>query len=207
MNTRQILLLIFICFSLMGSSCCNKDEAPIVYIPLDTTFLSYCAFPVGSWWVYEEQNTGQRDSFYVAYYYTETMKNSDENLNYYELGYRITTLIDTFNFGARPWGDESGYRHKFTEYYNVNNGTLSADRFFYPISITDTVNYNLFLKNVLDTITINSILYTNIYVMANKSSVYNNKIKTEYYCKNVGVIKRELFNGEIWEIENYYIKN
>lgn len=198
--------VLFLFFFFSSCQSCKKDEKPIVYIPLDTTFLSYCAFPVGSWWSYKEINTGQRDSFYVTRTEQEAIRDHHSDLDYYKLIYHITNLNDTFYYSTKPFYFSTYYTFVLYEIYNAYNGTHIAARFFSPYNNDTLYNYGcLYLKMSIDTMTINGHLYNNIKVMENKASTYGNKIKTEYYCKNVGVIRKELFNGEIWEIKNYHI--
>jgi len=39
----------------------------------------------------------------------------------------------------------------------------------------------------------------------NKIKSYDTQPQTIYYAKNIGVIKKELFNGQVWELKRYFI--
>lgn len=55
------LLYLIICYALGLSSCGPNDEVkPTYYIDQDTK--DFCIFNVGSWWVYQDSASGQRDT-------------------------------------------------------------------------------------------------------------------------------------------------
>ena len=199
-------ILIVLIFSAVD---CRKKDEPVYYIPLNNGFLSYVSFPVGSWWVYEEVNTGKRDSIYVVINNTLKKENRQDNNYYYQLEFRLKNNFGEYYFWARP--DKNIFLndtvYTCTEAYNLNNGTYTAIRFFYSKQ-RDTlysINDNTYIKNIFDTLILNSSLYTDIYQIENSNQLYGNQIKSEYYSKNIGIIRKELFDSTIWELKKYFI--
>jgi hypothetical protein len=201
------LILLILTMPLLALKC-KKDEPPKFYIPLDPNFMAYCAFKQGSWWTYKDLNNGQKDSVYVSYYKTENVDSRNYDYDYERLTLHTISLEDTFYYNGSPFPKGEGSQWLLQENYNVSNGTYSEWRFYYVnILPANTPDYATVDK--LDSLTLSSsgAVYYDIYKIENSDSYYYNWIKTEYYARNVGVIRRELFNGAVWELTNYYIQN
>ena len=68
-NRKYPLLLIAVLIIAL-SSCQKRETIEVRLCPEDESYeaaLEWCYFDVGTWWVYEEENTGVRDSIYVYY--------------------------------------------------------------------------------------------------------------------------------------------
>jgi hypothetical protein len=65
------------------------------------------------------------------------------------------------------------------------------------------------LKMRYDTIKdviVDSIPYTNVKIFQNLVAPSNTKLPKElWYVKNVGVVRKELFNGEVWNLVKYTV--
>lgn len=206
---KPILILFFTSFLIFNGISCNKEPSKSL-VKFDPVFLSYFAFPKGSWWTYKEINTGKTDSFYVDGFKIENFTNSDEDNYYYErLRYHLTGEKYVASGDARPNPNIklNTLLYQYIERYHAAQFGLDydADRFIYPSNENETFNNSFYMLKNLDTITINSTLYKDVYVTNNSTQEYYNPIKSEYYCKNVGVIRRDFFDSTVWELTNYHI--
>src|SRR5690606_21666985 len=70
---------------------------------LDPVFLSYFAFPQGSWWTYKEVNTGKTDSIYITINLIENfLDKRDGDIRYEQLRYRRVGKFDSAGGFAIP---------------------------------------------------------------------------------------------------------
>jgi hypothetical protein len=205
---RFFLFFLLIPF-LFDCSCHRKDPVYPTYY-MDQEFKDYCVFPVGSYWVYEDSLSGSIDSVYL-YRQDYVMDN--------------TTNAVAFNF-------ENFTRYMFSSYYNDTLfGSGGADHYPYNNSCSFSERYlsnyghinNIFFSNK-DTGTIYQsnqniyIQYTCFYdslsftAFFKKVKVFKNLQQEApdlpekiYHARNVGVIRRELFNGQVWNLIRYHI--
>ncbi|MCX6352099.1 MAG: hypothetical protein NTX03_09590 [Bacteroidetes bacterium] len=191
----------FVFFSFLTTICtCTKKEE---VTKLDPNFLAYFAFPKGSWWVYKETHIGDIDSFYVSYYDRKIIKDSKYSYNYEALYYEIYSKNDTSYGTAFPHDKQN----TMGEYW-ITYGVGHIYRFVYPFTQKDSIGVEVnkfYIPEYFDTITIQHKLYSNVYRTENKHQSVGNKIKSEFYCKNVGVIKRINFDGTEWELIRYHL--
>jgi hypothetical protein len=203
---KPIFLLFLVSILLFNGSSCNKEETP--FYKLDPVFLSYFAFPKDSWWTYMEIKTGKTDSFYVNKFQIENHNNKKDGTAYERLSYHLFSNNDTAYGDARPAIDpkQNSIYYWYQEHYHAGpvGFDYSADRFLYPARENEVFNEIFYMRAHYDTITVNKILYKDVYRTENTRQAYYNPIKSEYYCRNIGVIKREYFDGTIWELTNYH---
>jgi hypothetical protein len=182
----------------------------------------FFAFKLGSWWVYEEENTLQRDSMYVI--------ESSINPNGYEFDIRIQS-------------DLTGYRyHYWPEYYpniqGCNNDKLINSRCLYvKVSKGKAQDYKgektcmfiTYRKDLKDIFVSGNALcptselrISDVYTtFTNKNLKFKKTINFEdncdilegnqfsyhYYSRNIGLIKRELVDSnQVWNLVNYHIQ-
>lgn len=118
----------------------------------------------------------------------------------------IASIADSFgthNYNAIATGDVHN-TSLLSETYHWGNGYGNSERFYFPIDTTFQ-NPGISIQH-FDSLQFSrtGIIYHDVIMYSNNSSVENNWIKTEYYAKNIGVIRREMFNGETWELQDYY---
>ncbi len=213
MKTFKIISILFFTFFLFAGVKCKKDKPIYPFIPLDKEFLSYFAFPVGSWWVYEEVSTSQKDSAYVFNYTIEKRtdkKSGANNFDYELLTLREVIRNDTMNGGARPWiWDEWVY--VFKQGYYISGLYKETYSFFkqgyWEPSLLMDGSSNTYISQQLYSMEILSTTYYNIIVISHNIQQSDNPFKNIYYSKNVGVIRRDFFDGTIWELKSHYINN
>ncbi len=219
-----VLILALPCLALQ----CDKDDEnnkPKDVTRLSEEFKSYAYFKEGSWWVYKELNSGNLDSAYiirsdileeflpqksggpanlehlsitmVRNIYNERqdtiiiegypMYNSNNNDDLYN-GERICRLIRTI------------YRH----------GVSSNLLLYTPVSTNYKINENgVYIRKTLDSITIQGKTYHDVFITKHpgrQGGETNELIKSDYYAKNVGLIKRIYWDGRVKELLRYNVK-
>ena len=200
---RKLLLFLIIFMALTGISCI-KDSPPDVHVPLPPEFLSYFNFPQGSWWVYKEIKSGKTDSFYLDKFVIEKADNQyGDHLYYQYFSYHFTGQSYSIHGTGQhlpddPNSKEFYYSESFDESYQPRSV------FVYPSTIGGTGNILFKISSHFDSLAIQGYVYKDVYVTAD-SNVYNNPLKSEYYCKNVGIIRREFFDSTVWELTKYHL--
>ncbi len=211
-------------------SACKKDPEPPVksYCELHPDecvdvrdVKNYFYFQVGTWWVYEEENSGKRDSVYV----TETFSDTGSVI-----------------FSTRLFSEYDGYYYRFWTTgvgSNVeNNMTKKSERstrvlrskgkpgdyvgeatcfLFYPTAglwtYTNGGGYigygnKLEVEEVFENYLVVDESYQNVVKMSEEYTVVEESQPTiHYYCPNVGLIKKELLDSnQIWNLVDYHIE-
>lgn len=203
-------VIILLTSALSCSNCERNENVPIYY--MSDEFKSYVVFPKGSYWVYEEVSSQALDSVYL-YRSTIEIKNESDKLgyNYQEfLGiYKSSYLSDSISGFAYPEFDDQ-------KFYEYTEGSLSdfLNRpiiFFgdnsvgYKHKYTDdfTVEYEAFLESM----EIQGEVYGNVKVFKHNIQYFSYQSERIYFAKDIGIIKRELFNGQVWELKRHFINN
>ncbi|MGV6860584.1 MAG: hypothetical protein ACWA41_02370 [Putridiphycobacter sp.] len=180
-------------------------------------------FKTGSWWVYDEINTHQRDSQWVASDWL-----SD---NHKEFDMVIKSTLDDYD------------RHRWTHLltYGENNNTILKKRaayierskgkagdfvgtsfigIFYPVTGDSVGNYGgggypsetyrgiLKIIDILDSYSESGKDYSNIIVISDEFNLSENSQPTvHYYAEGVGLIRKELLDSnQIWVLSDYEVE-
>ena len=181
----------------------------------------YFAFKVGSWWVYEEENSGLRDSCYVTHgnvsdsWYFETEIYStlqDFSYNYYP---KYIQVLEGCNANAtvnkkclyvdrekgKP-GEYVGHGYCFfVNYYqgaskNVPNISFSNNKIIIDEIYSNYTN-GTFPNQFQKTIKIHEL---NTYIEGEQPT-------NHYYSKGIGIVKKEfLDSNQVWNLVNYHIE-
>jgi len=192
----------FLLISLIIGSCCNHAETYMV--PED--FKKYFYFPEGSYWVYENQ-FDKYDTLTVTSVESKIEK-EDESCRKTEI---ITILYQSSQVGSlRILAQTNFLQFNLCEYISFHN---------YFTELTDFGTYTNGEKKaqscsseiewwIEDTVVINDKNYYDVVVNKTTSfippSIADFPLKG-YFKENIGLIKRELQNGEIWELVDYKI--
>lgn len=173
---------------------CKDDPKPTVFLTQSTK--DYCRFKDGSWWVYKNQ-FGQKDSNYI-FGFTEGLVNSKRSSKIFEdIQYRLGTKFysDTFIFITEnnimtnikvEIGQTVGM------YYCDNNDTNK-------VRLYD--NETIQLKDTLEEY--NNFKHIKIFKVSATMDRFNPLII--YYAKNIGIIRKEMRDGTVWELEKYHV--
>lgn len=184
------------------------------------TAKQFFLFKMGSWWVYEEETSLERDSVYVTEY---------SNSSGYDFDMRTHSTLEDYNYHYWPFyagGNQSCSESNPVQgkclYINRSKGKtgefVGEDKCFF-------VNY----RNGSWTYAYNNIYYENNKIsVSNISSTYsigslnfsetviihelNTRIEgiqptNHYFAKNVGLIRKELLDSnQVWNLVSYHIE-
>ncbi|MCX6351971.1 MAG: hypothetical protein NTX03_08920 [Bacteroidetes bacterium] len=199
-NSYLVLRQIIFCCSVL--SILTNCEKPRPYIKLDKDFLSYCIFKKDSLWVYKDNKTGANDSVYVEYFGGTHVYGKRIGYDYDLLNFTlISTKYGGKTYQAMPWDRGSN------DYYSKLDESPGYIRFALPLKVGDSTSDSkypkIYLRKHLDSLSIQNKYYKDVLVVENS---YDNKIKTEYFCKNVSLIKRVYQDSTDWELIKYQLK-
>jgi len=183
----KAILLMFIIVSVLTVISCRK---PTTYnMPQDLK--DYCMFPVGSWWVYEDSISGEKDSI-VLMEQSVFIDGPDENFYwesisqvFYSSLYNVNASCYTYIYRRNPLT----YNYFFGKgsYFSTDDSFLGDNNVSYIYS---------------DSTTINNIYFYKIKIFEEYKGTSNYGLT--YWAKNIGVIKYVNPNFN-WELKSYYI--
>lgn len=182
----------------------------------------YFAFKMGTWWVYEEENTLERDSVYLTesaidpngYNFNVTMYSSYEECYYHYWPSYMDQLQGCDE--TSPISKRCLFVNK--SQYQISNYVYQSYCFFINYKIGDFY----YTGGNLNQCENNKIIFENIYpeyTLLNNNFSKTIKIHEDcniaageqpmniYYSKGVGIIKKEyLDSNKIWNLVNYWIE-
>jgi hypothetical protein len=180
----------------------------------------FFAFKLGSWWVYEEENTLQRDSMYVI--------ESSINPNGYEFDVLIQSDLTGYRYNYWPvyYGNKTGC----SENGNISNRCMYVKRskgksqdylgsnncFFikYELNAFDYVGGSMFCENkvifsaIKNSFKLNNLKFKKTIDVTETCSQNEGYQKTiTSYAQNVGIVRKELVDSnQVWNLVNYHIQ-
>jgi hypothetical protein len=209
---------------LISFASCKKDELPFCEEFPDecaeiTGVKDYFCFKEGSWWVYEEETSGERDSVYV------TNQLNDPNSYYFRTETYSSHNQYEFNYWSFGGVKDAGMINKadnslLIKISKTNPGDFVAESYcfiYYP-SKGDRVasyggypaNYNnqLVVKEFVSTMSVESDTFINVVNMTEEHTASeNNQPTSKFYAESVGMIRKELLDSnEVWNLVDYNIQ-
>jgi hypothetical protein len=220
---QHIITLLLCTLILLG---CKKDEP----IPCEETGNENCEdiqnvkhffyFKVGSYWVYEEETSGDLDTVYVT--------EASENPSNYDFDVRVYSTYQDY------------YYHFWPEYFPGNNGcpdngsickrclsvkrskykpgnvlgegkcfffTPSVGEYDYVFSLVNPNNMALITENY-STYEIGGLSFERTIVVHEDNSQQENYQETNhFFSENIGLVRKELIDSsKIWNLVDYYIE-
>lgn len=179
----------------------------------------YFAFKEGSWWVYEEETSHQRDSMYV-YNYQNDVNSPDFEcdlrsfLTDYEYYYYPVysnnpscsyTGISTSKcvFIHREKGKIGDYVGDGTCFFIQYREDVSIGVSNYPIP-----NNRLYIKDILMTYTLGNLQFAKtIKLYEDHTLIEHNSPTNHYFSKGVGLVRKELIDSnQVWNLVSYHIE-
>ena len=192
---------------LVCCSGCKPDEGPTYY--MDQEFKDYVVFGVGSYWVYEDQDL-QIDSLY-CHRSKLFIKEASENLGYdYErlqIAFKTSFYNDSLTGDAHPErNDRKFYVYEegsLTYFLNsyiqfFNNQLLDVE---YQLQEDSKLKY----ESYFDEFNVLGKNYQQVRVFTNLIPNSNYAPERIYYARNVGVIRKEMLNGQVWNLKRYHV--
>ncbi len=208
---KNLLFFISILFILSFYSSCKKNKAETVLIPQE--FKDYTVFPEGSWWVYKEIHTGEKDSSYV--FFDTTGIGWDEKRGYNAEGSQqlIIRRNDTIN---KIIGSQDRFTHIYREISSMNT-QVTTYVLFNPIDSIGQqapIQGGVIIQDKTPTLSVQNQLYQDIIVTSFKGVVSENPVNnmgwhihTATFARSVGMVRIQYFDGTIWELVDYHISD
>ncbi|GAB5417879.1 MAG: hypothetical protein Crog4KO_23730 [Crocinitomicaceae bacterium] len=177
-------------------------------------------FKVGSWWVYEEENSGLRDSVYVT--------SASENPSNYDFNVEVYSTHQDYYYRYWPIKVNSNEcptngiickrciqikRSKYRPGDFVNESTCFlfvskiGDNQYVPN--TEFENNRIYVENVLDSLigTQNFVFDRTIQIRESNTYIEGMQPTNHFFSENVGLVRKELLDSnQIWNLVDYHIE-
>lgn len=202
---------------------CRKDPLPVCFdVPAGVKEWTY--FEEGSYWVFEQDTTGRRDSVYVVSAavsdpFDQGEKASPYIFCHYEssLGYEVFDYVLQFEMPdsctpciGKTYPNCVSVRREMTDSI-TGEGELGL-HFYYPV-LPPSVRTSAVFSFLIDTFRM--VRDTTIYIDGapveclktthSKYAFHGGKRATIFHAKNIGVVRMELQDEPSWQLVNYSI--
>lgn len=223
MRYTAILILLFIFIS----SGCKPKPTPKTYCEDNPGNCSniqgvknFFVFKEGSWWVYEEENSGDRDSVFV----TESVNNSSN----YDFDLRVYSTYQGYFYHYFP--EFASGNSNCTANGNINSNCVYVKRskykpgdyvgegicFLFTYKLNDwqyvpNLNYTnnrITVTDIQNNYDLGDLSFLETVKLTELNTYQEGKQPTNhYFSKNVGLIRKELLDSnQVWNLVNYYIE-
>ena len=207
---------------------CKKDKVPCTTCPTGPgagcediqNVKHFFYFKVGSWWVYEEENSGLRDSVYVT--------SAAENPSNYDFDVEVYSTYQDYYYHFWPQygptlgstcsqsGESCGWCVKvFRSKYKPGDFVSQATCFmFQPIIGNKDYNYHTSIENyvyvndVVDSMIIGTLNFERTITMFEDRTIMEGDQPTNHlFSENIGLVRKELLDSnEVWNLVDYHIE-
>lgn len=208
MKIRAEIIVSLVLFTVTsGNYCtCKKHKHTHTYT-FSKEFKDYTLFKTNSWWVYQLENSTLTDSVYVIESDVDTA--ADSNLDYkyerYVMQARsvfLNAMVIQTGQAATP--DVYDTDHQRTAYSNSGGSEIvtflsnKPPGFKFPFYSSHETMY----KELLPSIVLNNRTYNNVKVFEVVAGTPSDQRlpRVVYFSPNTGIIKKELFNGQVWNL-------
>ena len=201
--------LCLLCIVLVVLISCEKDPPPekTSYF-MDEEFLDHTIFKPGSWWVYEKDTMTPTDSVYVIKSEVTNMSHDSVDYNWQRSVMEFKSSLN--NDTITSLGDlvEESFTYYSKQKRSGNPSSEVLDFFsLKPVGYILDLSGSLKMKyDTVRDVLVDSLPYTNVKIFQNLVTPSNPKLPRElWYAKNVGLVRKELFNGEVWNLTKYNV--
>ena len=223
MKKLYLLLALSLSGVFIFNSCNKDDDFEAKDWPIPQEVLDYYYFPAGTYWVFENDKTGDKDTLTVKSRRKYWIDGSRGD-KYEEADVYINSSLDgyTYHYYVMTQGSagciRDGSKHPC---YGINCSKFKSGEyvgeslsFTYPFQINysgyagpPSNNSTFIVENVLDTLTIKGIPHLSVLVFTVKSSIVDMKKNTKYFwAKGAGIIKKEnTTDSQTWNLIDYKI--
>jgi hypothetical protein len=208
MMIRKSVLLYPVLIVLMSMGC--KDDEPLTYY-VNQEMLRYCWFPVGSYWIYEEENTpGWFDSVYNSnpLHVIEPVEGQD----FISEGYSYDLVLRGLKFRqgaqAEPFGSDENVSISYvSEFHSDSSGQVHDYLLFMDESQSNMLpmHPSTMVIQRLDSLVISGATYYSVIEIGTVPEAEADFTVKSIWAKDVGVIRRTLVDGTSWELVRYRI--
>lgn len=223
-----ILIFAVIATALSVTSCKDDDEPNTPSDPCTTCqsvmeAKDYFYFKMGSWWVYEEETSHERDSMYVT--------SSANDPNSYDFDVKIKSNLTDYTYhywpvyysgGGNGGCSPNGVAYKKCIYVNLSKAKFQdllgqSDVFFIKHSLNEFIYTGdalacgpnkLTVSGIFDEYVLPNEVVGKTICMSEDCSLQEGRqpIKV-FYSKNIGIIRKELIDSnQVWNLVNYHIQ-
>jgi hypothetical protein len=181
----------------------------------------YFYFNYGSWWVYEEENSGKRDSVYVTqtysdtgtYYFKTSVKSTYDGYDYHfwtnsVTGDKYKNLVQKSTRSttvkcAKTGGEEGFVAEAYCfMFYPIIGKYMNNDGGGY-------IGYNniLEIEEIYNAYGIYENNFENVVeISEDHTAIEESQPTVHYYSPNVGLIKKELLDSnQVWNLVDYHL--
>jgi len=190
---KRILQILTI--SIMMFFLSNCDKTP--YYKFNQDAKDFFVFKKGSWWLYENDLTLERDCLYIEKSFFDLKMPSNN-------GYKSDLVLTSYNSkDSSFYGDATCFSNigekTFVRNYIIYHNNLISNYYEFPLAFTDT----LFQKNRNDTI---YIIDNKIFILDDK---LHNEIKSFGYINNINISTfiREVVIERNIGLTRFHLKN
>jgi hypothetical protein len=190
--------------------CCACEPDPVPYYPIPGEVKPYVIFPEGSYWIYEEVTSSSLDT--IKIYRSEISKENGS----YDFGYDFELFVSGARSSFRGdsilgYGQPFSSAPKMWSYTEQRVAGASGPpmlTFFGSDVVGESINFNedwITFESKIESLEINGLTFQSVRVFTHDAKIFSNQPERVYFARDVGIIKRELFNGEIWQVKKYFI--
>lgn len=204
------IYFLFLPMLILLSGCpAKKDPAP--EFSISSNMKKCIRFGDGSYWIYKNTESELIDTVKVVfteYFKIDNHYNIDKDKVYSDLEY----YYDYYNVTY-----ESSY---FKSEYDGSTGSIvTTYSEFHPLYPVISTIYHDNIKNefeldsgvlkreLIDELTLNGLTFNNVKKFYSTENQHPKKIKYSFFVPEIGLIKKEFYDGNIWELVDYKIVN
>ena len=183
-----------------------------------TTVKDHFYFDVGTYWVYEEENSGKLDSQWVSKAFTKSNVcwfdyRIESSLIEHHFNISTDLLSGAIDSGLVPMTDRTILISRSKTMAGDFIGTSWIAPFYYEKEDSvgnwggvNAVSY-LWIENVYELLNLNNHEYSKVLKIIETHNVSENSQPTiHYYAKDLGLIKKELLDSnQVWNLIRYNI--
>ncbi len=195
---KTLKLFLLLSTTVLFTACPSKDDSGKITHYFNEEIKTYVFMPVGSWWVYEDSASGNLD--------TVTLNSSESRFTRDEIDdYEIRNMVfhSSFNKGEIWGGADAGNNIYQDSYLYMNFSTVV--NFYAAKKDTIILLKGELIAQRLDSLTIKGKIFRHVKKFSKTQHTYNLIPEITYYAPNVGLIRKELFNGDVWNLKEYFI--
>ena len=210
---KRIKLTIAIAWLLLTTQGCflfPKPE-PLPFISLPQVFKDYTVFQEGSYWIFQNDSfPAARDSSYIVEAYCVN------RLLYKDEWENESCLADLIYLNQSWWQtmEVIDYDRENNSYIYVHHEmhkssqSGNCDHLFLDSASVDTMRSGsefTYITGRYDTLELNGKTYSDVVRVTHEMNLCGNPNRELYYARNVGIIKRVLWDGNSWSLVRSHI--
>ncbi len=205
MKIKQFLSVFLAILGLMGC----KDDEPLTYY-VNQEMLSYCWFPVGSYWIYQEEGTPSlTDSVYVTNTWMEILPDYGEGFQMERYGNGLVMQGKLYGQSRTAWPSATFRDVTETvldEGYSDSSEMVTDPIFFWDgMGSTVYSGYPEITSRQIDSLTFWGNTYHDLIVVTRTPPQNAERTYETIWARNVGVVRRSLRDGTNWSLLRYHI--